>query len=735
MTTTLWKFSTAVSSSVALALAFKIALAPSPSKTPTRGHEEARELSTASHQRDAAAPSNERNSAHQIEDLSRSVGVSSPCQLMSALARVGGPEAVDAVGEALQKRRHERVRLCAIDALEKMPSLRATAYLAEAAREPSNTIRVAAIEAMVKSPDPSGRITLLEISRGDDPVRALEALLALADAHVSDAVPGLIGVLPRLSSTELVGALTSLGNSADSTAAPAIADYTTHPSVGVRQAAYEALGNLGGETAATLLRGVLDHARTDDLTAATRALGLCGDEHSRKALFDAVESPRVAVAQAALRALSEVDGDDVAQLMAKLISREPNMSTIAFEYYRSHPIPKDQVGVFIAAVTQNGLPSGNALEALSLQGGEAGREAIVDLARKNGPARVAALGIVESLPLPREEKRRLYIDAMREGGQVAETVLTHLGEDPSDEARLALQQAVQLGGSSAHVALSMLGSRSDAESEKFLLDLVRSKEHPELQHQALEALASIGSEGGRKTLLELASSDDPVGRSNALRLLTQTGGQESERAIAHVLEKGDAAQRAEAAELMSSMRGPKVVSDLEKLSRDADRNVKSSAMSSLVETSPDRASARARELLASNEPSDRVVALNAMASLPGMFDERALSNALFDADIEVNQAALSTLEQNGSLEAQELLASILHRERASESVKQGAAATLARLGGSVALREKDLIEQLKAPSEPVGEGQDPAQGAVAAQPTEDEHDLPNDNAPSDDEGE
>lgn len=731
MTTTFWKLGTLVSSSVALALAAKLMFAPGASRGAMRSADEnASTNEKRTFQVEAHVGSTDRDVGHLVDDLTRATGAIAPCQIMAALARAGGKDAVEAVGEALQRRRHERVRLCAIDALERMPSLRSTAFLSEAARDPSSTIRSGAIAALVKTPDPSGRITLLEISRGEDADRSLEALLALAEAQVSDAVSGLIAVLPRLSSNQLTQALGALGNSADAAAGPALVDYTTHPSSMVRQAAFEALGSLGGENAATLLRGVLERGRVEDLSSVARALASCGDEPARKALFDAVDSTRLAVSQAALRALVELDGDDVAQLMTRLITREPQLASAAFEYFRSHPIPADQMGAVIGVASRGGETAREAMEALSQQGGEAGRAAIFDLAKKPGPARLMALSMVEELPGSRDDKRQLYVSVLREGGQAASTAMSHLSEDPSDEARVALQNAVQLGGATGTAAINALGARSDPETERFLIDTVRGSDRIELRHTAISALANMGSEGARKTLLDLATNGDASLRAEALSGLATAGGPEAERAIAQAIEKGEPAMRTQATELLGTMRGPKVVGDLERLSRDDERGVKGAALSALIEAAPDRATSRVRELLTSKEPADRAMALSSMASIPGMFDRDALSTALKDEDADVSQAALGTIESNGGADAQELLASVLHRGDASDALKQAAAMSLDRLGGSVAVRERALIEKHKLSSEPSGTGDlamvpdsaDPENNVVVPADGEDEGD-------------
>lgn len=186
---------------------------------------------------------------------------------------------------------------------------------------------------------------------------------------------------------------------------------------------------------------------------------------------------------------------------------------------------------------------------------------------------------------------------------------------------------------------------------------------PELEATATQALGRLGTPEARERLIDLAGAKEPGTRQAALNALAVLGGPEAETALIDALQDPDSAWAA--------------VNGLQQVGSDAARDA-------LVDA------ARGRSV----PTAVRVSVLNQIAYMDGIDRTAILDEAIRDEDGAIRSNAIAALENVGTSEAAETLATVLGNRSASEEDRRQAAQALQRLGGHVADQNRAAIEGL-----------------------------------------
>jgi HEAT repeat protein len=617
------------------------------------------------------------------------------CRLMTTLGKIGSDDAVGAIADAARTRSAE-ARICAASSLGLSGTALARGHLAELATDRDPQVRRAAMSELAGNEEAEARSFVLDAARGEDPAIRIDALVALGRARTREGLPLLIAASSTLRGEALYEVIDALGEMGDETAVPALSRLFEHPSAGARHGAVGALGKIGGEAAVAALSHTLDEARGDEITVVTAALAAIHDGGGKKTLFAATAHDRREVSRAALAALVDVEGDDVRDLFLDRLSvRDPEIFDAVCNYFANRhdeaAIPK------LSEVARRGSAqnAGRAVAALAYLGGDVARKDLFELATTPGPARIAAMEAVGSLPGEEDRARSLYLGALSEGGQLARTAISHLGDDPSPEARAALTDLLRTTGPLAMDAARLLGGRRDPESCRAVIGAFHAAKEPYLRNQLLSIVGEMPGDEPARLLASALRDEDAGVREAAISAVVTRGGEPADRAVTAAAASNDESERRNAVLLLRRLDTQRSRETLARLSSDPDANIAGQALSALSAVDPERAEPLIRRAVAQGGDT-RLIALESAGSLDAAVAIPLLSSAVTDSDSTVAETALRQLSQLGGPEAERALVDTLYRRDAPLSLQMYAASVLEDQGGAPARQNQSRIEALRA---------------------------------------
>ena len=625
------------------------------------------------------------------------------CEALAVLGEEGASdgEAVAEITDRTAASQPRNIRICAVRALEHVPTASARSYLTTLIDDEDTSVREWAMRALAGKArdDTEARDALVAAAHSEDRDVRLAALVALGDAHVPEASALIRDAVAHETGDMQVRLIAALGATHDPNAVASIKALLDDGPQSTREAALEALGAIGDPVALGVLQDKLDHGTRSDVAAAAEALAASGDANARKTLIDATQSTRRDEQVAALRALAHVDGEGVRDAMTKgLQTGDPQIVNVASSWFSQHG---DKAAVPELASLLKTAPSQShtsIMSALSGIGGEEARTALAAIARTPGPDQGSALNYLVGMPGGRDDGRKLALQMIKEGGQDVSTAVNVLSQDGSPEAREALVSVARGGGQSSAYAINALGEQGDAASMRALGDLARSGGTPRLRGQALAAIGATGDPKNASMLLGAASDKTPEVRRAALMALGRLGGDPSaERAIVAATSDSDVSIRDTAVRALASLHSPTANGQLEKLASSTDASVARLAFQSLVTKAPDRAAVVADGAMSSGGAEMRQAIVSSARELSPEAGKRILLAGLRDTDGDVARSAIDGLEAMGGTEAQQALLDVLS-SNASDDVKRAAANSLDASGTELAKNHSGLIERYKSPA-------------------------------------
>jgi HEAT repeat protein len=621
------------------------------------------------------------------------------CEALRALTTeaAGDEEAIGEIADHASVSHARPTRICAINALERIPTAAARSYLADLLNDGDTTIRDWALRALASKAqlDPDARSTMIDAAHSEDRSMRLAALVALGDAHVPEASALIQDAISHETGEMQSRLVNALGETHDPAAVSAITtmlDGSAH----TRQAALEALGAIGGDAALKVLEDKLANGTRDDVFTAARALATTGDPNARQTLIAATQSPRREEQLAALGALSQVEGEAVRGVMVKgLHATDPQTVEIATGWFSAHG-DRASVGELTALLKTAPMEArGSIVHTLAAIGGDDAREAIAVVARSSGPEQTAALTNLINMPGGRDEGRKIALGLAKGGGSPAYTALALLGRDGTAESRDALAALARAGGDIAPQAMSSLAEHGDPEAMRTLADLARTGKTPTLRGQALATLASSGDPKNTGLFTAAMHDKDVSVRRAAVSALGRVGGDVAERALVDATSDADRSTRSIAIQSLGALHTASSTTQLEKLTSSDDVSTARTAFQTLVGSSPERAATVADRMMATGNPDMRRAAVQNASQYPSETGNRILATALRDADPDVATTAVDSLASAGGSDAQQKLLDLLSAGYASTALKQAAANALDRSGSDMARSHSALIDKYK----------------------------------------
>jgi HEAT repeat protein len=629
------------------------------------------------------------------------------CEALHALRdeATGDEEAIAEIADRASPTHRRGTRICAVEALENIPTGAARSHLINLMNDGDRTVREWAMRALAtKARDDAAALSAMTAAaHSEDRDVRLAAIIALGEAHVPEA-SALIQDAAQHETGEMQSRLIdALGQTHDPAAVAMLTKVLDDGSRTSRNAAIEALGNIGGAAALQALQDKLQGGNREDMYGAARALAATGDPAARQTLIDAASTAHGEQQIAALHALSQTDGDAVRAVMLQgLRASDGQVVSVATNWFSQHA---DQSAVPELTALLKTAPSQShsaIVGTLANIGGDAARDALAAVARTPGADQGYALNHLMNMPGGRDDARKIALKMAKEGGVNVGTAISVLGQDGSSEAREALVTLAHGGGDSAPSAINALVQRGDADSMRAAYDLARNGKTASLRSNALSAIGATGDPKAAPLLLLAAHDKDASIRTTALGALGRMGGDAAERALIDGAHDGDISTRATAIGALGRLHTTSARAELEKLATSDDAQTAATAYGSLVGAAPDRAAALADRSMATGSTTMRQTIVSYAYELPHDDGKRILVGALHDADDSVAETAVAGLASMAGVDAQQALLDVLSSD-ATANVKRAAADALERSGGDLAHDHSGLIDRYK--SVPVsGEG-------------------------------
>ncbi|NVB82635.1 MAG: hypothetical protein HOV81_29925 [Kofleriaceae bacterium] len=339
---------------------------------------------------------------------------------------------------------------------------------------------------------------------GDD--RAIDGVISLVDdprPGVPDAVLGAFGVIATDHAVEILiartkdsrsdvrlAAVAALGETHSSRAEEVLADLAR---IGdeLQTTAIAGLASLGTDTAVEVLVEIAESAEESVSSNAISALSRIETPASNAAIARLVDSPSVHVASSALAAVSVVDDTLLAKLVAIAKSGQKDLAERAVD-----------------ALSHGGAAAFPTLRALALD--------------ENADVRATAIRSLATLGSDAAfETLKTVLDASSDNASLAETTVDAISTFTTDDARSLLISTALGEGAGSGRAVNHLIGMSGSEVDAALLEIAQAQ--PDMRHQVLTHLVSVGNADGTALAMQFAKVGTDQDRLDAMRVFASAG--------------------------------------------------------------------------------------------------------------------------------------------------------------------------------------------------------------------
>ncbi len=650
---------------------------------------------------------------------------------LNALGRLGSPAAITDLRTLLDRRDIDRYGVLLALGATGDPSV--LPLLEDRLNDPE--MGHAASAALARYGGPSAAQSLARALRTADlnhSAHIARALGSLAD-DVPEASESLRYVLSGPRTTRRQAALGALAQAGDPVVFDLLLEDLNRGNAAHAAHAAHALGELGDRRAVPALTWAARDGQSEVRYSAMNALAALDLPSADRALLDLVEEASAQVAARAVHALPRVSDDKtLAVLLWAAQNRPTEVKQAVHSRLFSAPWGREGVPEDVLTVAREELSAaswgswGTDPVGLLLMYGEPSDLVLVEDALRDGnnQARSSAVWSLQQLQTPAADQllHALADDVEPGVRQAALTALLDRGQDDMVETKLLtlldsgtldygsteqllvrigtpravqavldrIEHGTQREWSAAIGAIAQSGSKeqvdrllaiadrtdnaqlksqilqsvvySETADLEAVVDRALAADDPMLEATATQALARMGTPESLQTLLELSQADTSETRQSALSALAQVGGDQAEEAMVEALDDPDVSWAA--------------ISGLQQLGTRSARD----ALVNAAQTAED--------------PSVRAAVLHQLPWMHGIESDALLVSALSDDADEVRTTAISALESLGTTQAAESLAELLSDSNASDSDIAMAAQALQRMGGAVAERHADAIEEL-----------------------------------------
>jgi HEAT repeat protein len=680
MSERVWKWTAVVASGCALYLLFRPA--PAPSAGATEGGPTPRA---------AIAPSDQ---APLLEQLRTARSAPQACQIIERLDGAGG---VAPLLEVLDRTRLPELRRCAMDALSRFDHPDAIARLGKVAGEGDEALREKALGGLARSRDPRATATVLEIAQTGSPSRRTEALLALAKAGRPEATELILKALESADDTSARSLVEALGHTHDPSVVPTLARLASaQSSYRVPSMAMRALGEIGDPTAIAVLESALTKSDGEQRYAAI-ALATVEDPAARRALLRAVGNGDEAISRSALYALRGFDGEDVKQVMVAMLAKNDYRAAMACEFFTTHPDPAATRRLVELARTSP-TAARQAVMALKEARGTETTALMLELAGREGPARMAAIEALRGQPNGGDLVRPILVRLAADGGDGASEAVMALSDDRSPEARRALVDALRSGGNVASGAAFSLARRDDPESLRALEEIALSGTRKGVRQSAVMALSMSRDEHSIATMERLIGDSDGEVRNMAIGTVLRHGGPRAEALALSASTSKSNQDRTLAANGLADLGTPAAMARLKDMVDDKDSNIAQLALNGLMDKQPAEGKAILANLMRGDAKSRRR-AMESASSVDVEIARPMIFSAIHDPDPQVALLGTQSISRLGGKEAQEAMVELLRAPGSSDKLRKAAAQSLSEMGGGAKDEYQTLIDRYKGDSD------------------------------------
>jgi HEAT repeat protein len=325
-------------------------------------------------------------------------------------------------------------------------------------------------------------------------------------------------------------------------------------------------------------------------------------------------------------------------------------------------------------------------------------EALVDIAGKSrGQTRVSALELLARSRPGDAGITQLLTDSLRSGrrdeSNYAASVLGRLGTEPARQALVAMLSSKDKD--LANMAAASLGELGMTDSTKSAL-VAAARTSPEIKQQVMGQLLQAGDPDGMRFAEELLR-DGESAASTAVYALINVGTPEARRLLDGALTAQDPSVRIAAISSLMQSSDDRATEALMRMTRDPDAQVRATALSTLGQFGSERAQQAVLEAARSARPEDRVAAINGLTSLDDPRASAQLVQMMRDPDPSVAQTAIGS-SYNGGPEVDHALVAIVNDPSSNGDIRQFAARALRNRGTEVDPATDRVLTELSGPA-------------------------------------
>ncbi len=552
-----------------------------------------------------------------------------------------------------------------------------------------------ALEALALHGDDTAQAVVVEAAHSDDIDIRASAVIALLEAHRTQAFSAAIELLNDMDERETLFALVdALGKSHDPRALPVLETLVAHAESETHLHAISALGELDQAKAAPVLGSLLEVGSDDEYRAAATALAQLTPETALSKLQVSLRSTSGGRRQLALTVIMGLKLPGVPELLTGILrSRDPLLAPIALQVLSGKPDASFEPELTDILSQGNPYLQRYAVRALSRLGTAS---AVATLQKSSASEELgdAIRNELESSPGTADEVRARHIQNL---GRGTARPLVALARDPSEAAQDAVFSYFS-GSEPSPSEWQIVAQSATTGTVQRLLDRASSAA-PAERLALINGLAARGDPQFSGVLRDAARGEDQVIRRNALRGLVNMGDADASAELASLARSNDATERSFGAELLSARPDAEATSLLETLATDSNADVVNSALAGLQTRAPELAATLAQRAYQTADAEDRPTLLASLSGLSGTLAMPIYDLALKDPEDDTALAAIRALEQmQGPESAQRLLALASDTNRSAE-VRSNAAASLLALGGPLVRANRALLDTLRGPSE------------------------------------
>ncbi len=589
---------------------------------------------------------------------------------VTALGETHRTEAEPVLVEWAGRPGNSSTRRLAIAALGQLGSDTAVEVLARVAGPNSqNPYELAseAIGALGEVSSPAASAALLALLDDRDPRLVAEAITQLDE--IDEPLVARLVPLTRSTNSKLVERAFEAIARAGDVALPILRQAAWERGQDARVDAVSAIGNVGTPAAIELLGDLLRTGPPDAARVAARELAEHGDARARELLIEAAKGDR-AEATGALEQLSELDGDDIDEVVAGVLADgTPEQRRTVLPRLLEQGNPKALELAIDLARYSSGYARTQAMELLANAGTQPTFDALVAIAEDiHHGDRASALELLANARPGDPVVADLLADSLLSGRQdEAATAARLLAKVHSEDAEQVLIAALSGDDHEAvQQTLHAVGREPLSDPIKDAL-LAAARKDPSLEEDVMDQLVQAGAPEGLAIAERRLGGTDPDQAVAAVKALASEDTPEARRLIERAASSQLPEVRRQVISALSNDNDDRSADVLIQISRDSDEAVRTAAVTALGQSGSERARQVVLDAARSSSVADRRAAAEALGERSDAPARAQLVALMEDSDAGVAITAIDGIDSEGSEAQQELVRALMSRRIAADA--------------------------------------------------------------------